>query len=56
MIEGEDDPKTAYPSDRLIFIDESQLSRVEVIYVRDEPEPHHPLGFRIAESSYDTPG
>jgi hypothetical protein len=51
IIEGADDPNTAHPSDRLIFVDESQLSRVEVIYVSEEPQPRHPVGFRLQELS-----
>jgi hypothetical protein len=51
IIERVDDPITASPTDRLVFADESQLSRVEVCYLRDEPEKRHPLGFRLEEAS-----
>jgi hypothetical protein len=50
-IEGGDDPNTAHPSDRLVFADESQLSRVEIGYVREELEPRAPIGFRLQEAT-----
>jgi hypothetical protein len=50
-IERVDDPNTASPTDRLIFSDESQLSRVELRNLRDEPESRHPLGFRVEEEA-----
>jgi hypothetical protein len=56
IIERVDDPTTASPTDRLIFSDESQLSRVEVRYLRDEPESRHPLGFRVEEASEEPSG
>jgi hypothetical protein len=56
IIERVDDPTSASSTDRLIFSDESQLSRVEVRYMRDELESRHPLGFRVEEASEDPSG
>jgi hypothetical protein len=45
---GGDDPEQAYPSDRFVFCEPSQLARVEIAYVK--PKPKHPLGFSVSET------
>jgi hypothetical protein len=55
IIENVEKPTIASPTDRLVFADESQLSRVEIRYLRDEPETEirYPLGFSVKEAPPD---
>jgi hypothetical protein len=44
IVEGEDDPGAAHPSDRYIFVEQSQIARVEIRYVR---KGRTPTGFSV---------
>lgn len=52
----EGDPEKTYPDDVLVFAREDTIIRVEIGFVRREPDapPRRPIGFTIAEETdYD---